>query len=467
MGFMIAMATSYQFGYNISVLNQPSAHIKAFINQSYSSPDSSISDRSLTLLWSFTTTLWVIGGMGGAFSIGFLADKVGRKKSVLLMAIPGIVGGLLCYLSYLVARPSLLMLGRFITGINCGAATQLGPMYMLEVVPYNLKGAMGTLHQLIITLGIFAGSLFGISSLLGTETLWPFVLLANCVPSLVSLLAFSFLPESPRYSMLVSKDKLVSEKNLKWLLGKADVSEEISEMVAESKHDHESKKYTLMSLLRDRNLLAPLMVAVCLQLAQQFSGINAIFFYSSSIYRNAGVPQGNIEFANLGTCAINFIMTLFVIPMMDRAGRRPLLLVPIALMAVSMAVITLALNLQFKYVWLNYVSVTCVICYVTLFAVGLGPIPCMITSELFRQGPRAMACSLAGLANWSANTLVAMSFESIQELTKEYVFVMFFVIMIVSWIFVYFKVPETKNKTFDQIAAQFTKHKTSKIILLP
>lgn len=472
LGLMITISTSYQFGYNIGVLNQPVTLVKEYLNRSYSevSPQGNgseinyVSEYMLTSIWSLVTTLYVLGGMIGAFFIGFLADRFGRKKSVMLMAIPACLGGLLSYLCVISHSPLMLLFGRFVTGINCGAATQLGPMYLLEIVPFNLKGAMGTCHQLFITIGIFTGSVFGLREILGSESLWPVLLLLNIVPGILSLIVFPFLPESPRY--LVQKDKVAAESALKWLRRKSDVSNDMKEMEDESMSE-ESERFTIMKLLRSSELRPPLVVAVVLQLAQQLSGINAIFFYSTGIYERAGVQPDLIQYANVGTCAVNVLMTIIVVPLMDRAGRRILLLYPMAVMIAVLAVITVALKLQSTFYWMNFVSIACIIGYVISFALGLGPIPCMITAELFRQGPRARAMSLSGLANWISNAIVAMGFELVQALAKEFVFLIFLVIMVLCLVFVYFKVPETKNKTFDEIANQFkTGHSASNKPLL-
>ncbi|ESN97612.1 hypothetical protein HELRODRAFT_85397 [Helobdella robusta] len=112
-------------------------------------------------------------------------------------------------------------------------------------------------------------------------------------------------------------------------------------------------------------------------------------------------------------------------------------------------------NTQPLYPSINYLTIVCLVSYVMLFASGLGPIPNMITAEVFRQGPRSRAMSLAGLLNWLSNAVVATSFEIVQAATREFIFIIFLVIMIVSVIFVYLKVPETKNKSFDEIASQF------------
>jgi SP family facilitated glucose transporter-like MFS transporter 1 len=218
--------------------------------------------------------------------------------------------------------------------------------------------------------------------------------------------------------------------------------------------------YTMMRLLRTKELRAPLFISVMLLAIQQLSGINAIFFYSTSIFESASVPVMAIQFAVLGTCAINVIMTIVAVPMMDKAGRRPLLLYPMVAMIFILVLIVIALRFQDQQAWLSFVSIGCVFSYVICHAVGLGPIPPMLSGELFRQGPRPMAMSLGGLSNWLFTLVVALSFEMIQKLIKEFTFIIFICLMIAFTIFVYFKVPETKNKTFEEIANSFQKGST-------
>lgn len=140
---------------------------------------------------------------------------------------------------------------------------------------------------------------------------------------------------------------------------------------------------------------------------------------------------------------------------MDKAGRRKLLLYPMLGMILILTILCVSLNLTEQAQWLQYISAMSVVSYVICFAVGLGPIPMMIGAELFRQGPRPMALSLAGFTNWLFTFVIAMSFESIQKALDEFTFIIFLVLMVFFTLFVYFRVPETKNKTFEEIAAQF------------
>lgn len=459
--FIIYIGSSFLFGYNIGVLNQPVSFIKGFYNETYTARSGTpIQSSYLTLLWALTTTMFLPGGMIGAFSSGYLADKFGRKGAVLFSQIFAILGAVVSTCCLVAKSPEMLMAGRFLTGINCGFATQLAPMYLAEITPFNLRGAFGTGHQLFITIGIFMGSVFGLREILGTVNGWPYLLLLNAVPAVFSLIVLPFLPESPRFLYLVKNKKTEAEKALKWYRQTEDVSADLEEMETESQDksnivSEEEETYTMRKLLTSKELRVPLFVAVFLQVIQQLSGINAVFFYSTGIYRNSGVSEWAIQYAVIGTNAVNVIMTIVTVPIIDKIGRRPLLLFPMIVMDIILIIITVALSLQDKHQWLSYVSIICVIAYVICFAVGLGPIPCMIGAELFRQGPRPRVMSLVGLTNWLFTMIVAISFENIQEAIGAYTFLIFLGLMVIFTVFVYFKVPETKNKTFEEIASQF------------
>jgi SP family facilitated glucose transporter-like MFS transporter 1 len=476
LSFIILIGTSLQFGYHIGVLNQPVNLIKSFYNETYTERNGSCDDHVITLLWSLTTTLFLPGGMIGAYVAGFLADRVGRKKAVLFGNLPILIGSALGSSCVFTQLPETLMIGRFITGIGCGMATQLAPIYLAEITPHNLRGAFGTANQLFITIGILMGSVLGLRELLGTVELWPYLLLVNASPAILCLVILPCLPDSPRYLMLNRKQHDDAVKALRFIRGTRDVSSDMEEMEREcdkgdmdsekqtseqtseqtgNKKKNNENKFTMCNLLSSKELRHPLAITLILQVIQQLSGINAIFFYSSGIYLNAGVSQSSIQYAVVVTNAVNVIMTIIAVPVMDKAGRRPLLIYPMIVMIFVMGIIAGAMKLQHTISWANYVSIGCVLAYVICFAVGLGPIPMMIGAELFRQGPRPRALSLAGLVNWLSTALVAISFEPIQEALKEYTFLIFLALMIFFTIFVVLKVPETKNKTFEEIAATF------------
>lgn len=458
---VIVIGSSYPFGYNIGVLNQVEPLIKGFYNQTFEDRYGSVSDSTLTITWSMTVALFVPGGMLGAFLGGFLADSFGRKKTILLSHIFVFIGAALGTACVAAKSPELLMIGRVFLGINAGMGMCIAPIFLSEISPFNYRGAFGTAHQLFITLGILLSSIFGMSQILGTADRWPYLILLLVVPAIISLAVLPFLPETPRYLLLVRNDRDAAEEALKFYRKSNDVDNDMEEMDTENQSKNmgvPSKKFTLMIFLKSKELRRPLFVACMLQLVQQFSGINAVFAFSNSIFESAQIESEHIPYAVVGTNAVNVLMTLIAVPLMDVAGRRPLLLIPMIVMIVDLIVMTICrvLYAQDKSLtFLAYGSIVCVIIYVIAFAVGLGPIPMMIGSELFRQEPRPLAMAIGGIFNWVSTFIILLSFPPIQEVLKDYTFIIYIVFLSGFFVFTYFFVPETKNKTFEEIAHQF------------
>ncbi|CAH1773518.1 unnamed protein product [Owenia fusiformis] len=463
--FIICFGSSFIIGYNIGVLNQPANLIQDFYNYTYNfdrRPDANygvngtdklISQTALTTLWSLSTTFFLLGGMLGNICVGFVAEKIGRKWSIMVAHIFAFIGSAIMTPTLAARSPEMVMIGRFFIGINCGLSMGLAPMFLSEITPVNLRGAFGTCHQLAITIGIFLSSVFGLEQLLGTVNRWPYLLLLNIVPAFVSLVILPFLPESPRYLFLAKRQQDLAKKSLQFYRKRDNVSAEIEEMETEAHAAAKVEAYSMKKVLTDKSLRWPLIICVALQAAQQLSGINAIFFYSGSIFENAQVKD--IPMAVLGTNAVNVGMTIVSVLIMDKLGRRVLLIFPMGLMIFTCILITVSLSLQDKVAGMSYVSIGCVIGYVIGFAVGLGPIPLMIGAELFRQGPRPQAMALGGLMNWFCNLLISISFPLIQESLKQYTFIIFIILLTLFLVFIIFKVPETKNRTIEEIANDF------------
>jgi SP family facilitated glucose transporter-like MFS transporter 1 len=479
---VIVFGSSFLFGYNIGVLNQPKKFIIDFYNETFRNRyDSEVSEGTLTVAWSLTTALFIPGGMIGSFLGGWMADRIGRTRTILASHVFTIVGAILSCTCVVASSPEMLMVGRVLVGITSGMANCVAPMILSEIAPFNYRGAFGTVHQLSVTIGIFLSSVFGMTEILGTSQLWPFLILVEAIPAIVTLIVLPFLHDTPRFLMLVRRNRTAALKAMQFYRKSQDVAGDMKEMDDEGKTKSDAaddeattvlssaaaktgvaeKSYTMVQLFQDASIRMPLFIACMLVIIQQFSGINAVFFYSRSIFENAKIAAPYIPFAVIGTNAVNVLMTVIAVPLMDKAGRRLLLIIPMSAMIVDLILMTICLVLQQSHPSLSYLSVVCVIVYVICFAVGLGPIPLFICSELFRQGPRPMAMAVVGVTMWTATFVIAMVFEPLQAAAGKYTFVVFIVLLVGFTIFLYFFCPETKNKTFEEIASHFSKGNSS------
>merc|ERR1712025_454516 len=222
-------------------------------------------------------------------------------------------------------------------------------------------------------------------------------------------------------------------------------------------------KITLFQLVTSPTLKFPLLIAVIMQLSQQLSGINAVFYYSTNLFTTTGLSETGAKYATIGIGLVMVIMTLISIPLMDRSGRRTLHLYGLGGMFIFSIFITISFLVKEFVSWIWWLSVVSTLFYVVFFAVGPGSIPWMITAELFSQGPRPAAMSVAVLINWCANFLVAIGFPTMQTMLENYTFLPFSMFLAIFWVFTYKKVPETKNKTFDEIATLFKIQNKQKI----
>uniref|UniRef100_A0A8C6P0C2 Solute carrier family 2 member 3a n=1 Tax=Nothobranchius furzeri TaxID=105023 RepID=A0A8C6P0C2_NOTFU len=450
-----AVIGSLQFGYNTGVINAPEQKLRSFFNDTwmerYGEP---ISPGICTIVWSFAVSVFSVGGMVGSFSVGVMADRFGRRRSMFLVNVLAVIGGLLMGFSTMCSSYEMVIAGRLVIGLFCGLFTGLTPMYVGEVSPTPLRGAFGTLHQLGVVVGILIAQIFGLEALLGSDKLWPLLLALTVAPAVLQCILLPFCPESPRFLLINLKQEEQACKALVRLRGTEDVSKDLQEMKEESAKMAQEKKVTIAELFRSALYRQPLLVAIMLQLSQQLSGINAVFYYSTGIFASAGVQQP--IYATIGAGIVNTIFTVVSLFLVEKAGRRTLHLLGLGGMAVAALLMTISLLLQTHIPAMSYVAILAVMLFVAMFEMGPGPIPWFIVAELFSQGPRPAAMAVAGCCNWTANFLVGMTFPKLADLCGPWVFLIFFAFLILFFIFTFFKVPETRGKTFDEIARGFS-----------
>lgn len=438
-----------QFGFNTGVINAPRTFIENFIEENY--------NASPSLLFSVIVSIFAVGGMIGCPLASWLMDRWGRKRALLLNAAFGVVGAALMGFSYLATSVEMLIIGRFLIGINCGFATTASPTYVSEVAPLRLRGAFGTVNQLAVAFGLVGGQILGIDSILGSNTGWPWLLGLAVVPAAVQCLVLPFVPETPRYLLLVLRDEERSRQVLVKLRGTANVDDEINDMHAEDRAERQEKKFTVMQLVSTKALRTPLIIGIVMHLSQQLGGINAVLYYSTTIFISAGLEDADARLASIGVGSVLFIMALVSIPLMDRLGRRTLQLAGLAGMTVFSILMTVALSTYENNFTMSIFAVIFTFLYVAFFGIGPSSIPWMILSELFGQGARSAAVSIGALVNWFANFIVGLAFVSMLNGLENFVFLPFTVLLILFFVFCYFKLPETKNRSIEEVTALFKK----------
>uniref|UniRef100_A0A674EGQ3 Solute carrier family 2, facilitated glucose transporter member 4 n=1 Tax=Salmo trutta TaxID=8032 RepID=A0A674EGQ3_SALTR len=441
-----AVLGSFQFGYNIGVINAPQKIIEADYNATwvhrYGEP---IPTATLTTLWSLSVAIFSIGGMISSFCVGVISEWLGRRKAMLINNLFAFIGGGLMGMAKISRSFEMMILGRFVIGAYCGLASGLVPMYVGEIAPTSLRGALGTLHQLAIVTGILIAQVLGLESLLGSEELWPVLVGVTVLPTVLQMALLPFCPESPRFLYIIR----CQEHHAKSGEDQRTTSRsgEVGDML---------RKVSIAELFRSPMYRQPIIIAILLQLSQQLSGVNAIFYYSTSIFQKAGVQSP--VYATIGAGVVNCAFTVVSLFLVERTGRRTLHMLGLSGMCGCAIVMTIALALLDSVPWMSYISMLAIFGFVAFFEVGPGPIPWFFVAELFSQGPRPAAMAVAGFSNWTANFIIGFGFQYLAELCGPYVFLIFAVLLLFFLIFTFFRVPETRGKTFDQISTSFSQH---------
>merc|ERR1719373_9006 len=279
----------------------------------------------------------------------------------------------------------------------------------------------------------------------------------TAAPALLQLATLPFCPESPKYLLLDKDDEMKANSALSWLRGTIEVHEEMDVMKQEQESMKLVPKVTLKEMLTNGSLRKPLIIAMMMMLAQQLSGINCAIFYSTRIFGLANLSTSESQSATLGMGTMNVLMTFVSLVLIEKAGRKTLMVIGLVVMFLMTTLLLAALLTYESVAAMSYVAIVAVILFVVGFATGPGSIPWFFVTELFAQSGRPTATSIAVTVNWSANFLVGLAFVPLNRIMGPYVFIVFMVIQFCFIIYVYFAVPETKNRTIEDITAQFRK----------
>nr|XP_012804014.2 solute carrier family 2, facilitated glucose transporter member 5 [Jaculus jaculus] len=464
-----AFGSSFQYGYNVAAVNSPSELMKQFYNNTYYDRTGKLIESfHLMLLWSVTVSMFPFGGFIGSLLVGPMVNNLGRKGALLFNNIFSIVPAIFMGCSEIAASFELIIVSRLLVGICAGVSSNVVPMYLGELAPKNLRGALGVIPQLFITIGILVAQLFGLRNLLANEEGWPILLGLTGVPAALQLLVLPFFPESPRYLLIQKKDQVAARKALQTLRGWDEVDTEMEEIRKEDEEEKAAGSISVWRLLQMKSLRWQLISIIVLMGGQQLSGVNAIYYYADEIYLSAGVKSSDVQYVTAGTGAVNVFMTVFTVFVVELWGRRLLLLLGFSTCMVSCGVLTAALALQDAISWMPYVSIACVIIYVIGHAVGPSPIPALFITEVFLQSSRPAAYMIGGSVHWLSNFTVGLVFPFIQVGLGPYSFIVFGTVCLLTTIYIFLVVPETKAKTFIEINHIFAKkNKVSEMEIYP
>ena len=388
----------------------------------------------------------LLGATIGAIFGGKAADLFGRRRVLLVTAAIFGIGALA---SAVAPSPTILIISRVVLGLAIGLASTNVPVYLSEVAPPHARGWVVSLFQLAVTVGIVVAYLTDYA-FAGIEG-WRWMLGRAVVPALVFGTGMFFLPETPRW-LIRGGHHEVAQRVLVRIRELSDVNVEIEEIKASLAQQAESGHWT--DLLR-RQVRPALVVGLGLAIFQQITGINTVIYYAPRILQSAGFNSASgAILATVGVGVVNVGMTIVAMFLVDRAGRRPLLLVGIAGMIITLGALGLSFRISNPSGQLAWISVICLMGYVASFAISLGPIFWLLIAEIYPLKIRGLAEGTAATFNWASNLIVSLTFLTlVEKLGASLTFLLYAVASVASWVFAYCFVPETKGRSLEQIEA--------------
>ncbi|XP_074102539.1 solute carrier family 2, facilitated glucose transporter member 3 [Cotesia typhae] len=459
-GAVACLGSAVPAGFNIGVVNNPAPIIKEFCNESIEKRfDINLTDGWLRFTWSVVVSIFLIGGIIGSLIASVIADKYGRRYALAVGNIFGILGAGCFLLTPTLNSVEVIVLGRLFVGFSGGMATTLVPIYMIEIASLSQRGAVGVLCQLGITVGVFLGQVAGLDSVLGTKESWHIMLASFAPLCIISLLSLYILPESPKYLYIIKQEKEKATRELARFRS-VDASllyKEIQTLEKEAALRTTLDAWSFSRIIRDPSVRLPLLLVASVQLGQQLSGINAIFYYSQDIFKAAKVNDTASQLAVLGTGIINIFMAVISVRLMSSFGRRTLFLISSYASAVCLIVLFIGLATIDKAAFIPWVCIISVQIYVLTYGIGMGPIPYFIGSELFDVSPRPTAMAVGSICNWGGNFIVGLLFPTIATALGSPTYLIFVFCIIAVALFVKFYLPETRGVSTLDIKAQLSR----------
>jgi sugar porter (SP) family MFS transporter len=396
----------------------------------------------------------------GAAASGWLSDRISRRWTKFVSGCIYVGGALLCAFA---PNETFLIAARFILGLSVGCASFVSPEYIAEHTPPKLRGGNTTYNQLMVTLGILIAYIAGFL-LKDLSNNWRWMFGLGAVPGAVLAISMLFVPHSPRW--LVQKGRIEEARTvLARTRNKSD--DDIDEELAAIEEVVEQQERSSVRDLFSARVRPLLTVGVMLATLQQFVGINTIIYFTSTILKDTGASTDLSLQQAVYVGVTNFVMTCVAVLCMDWVGRRWLLIPG----TIGLTVALFGLGAFFQWDAINthnWVGLACVIAYIAFFAVGQGPVFWVVISEVYPLHLRSKAMAVATMANWAANFIVSYYFlQLVDAIGRPGTFWLYGGVGVLATIYYFFKLPETKQKSLEQIEREITGRQQAKAATAP
>eukprot|EP00062_Callorhinchus_milii_P023938 gi/632983311/ref/XP_007908584.1/ PREDICTED: solute carrier family 2, facilitated glucose transporter member 11-like isoform X1 [Callorhinchus milii] len=456
--FVTGIGCSFQFGFNVSVINSASAFVKVFINETWMERhETPLQEYAAKLIWSFIVSVLPVGGIVGTYVGGHLTTKYGRKKCMLYNNIAIILISMIMGLSRRARYFEIILVARFLYGISIGFGIMCHSLYLGESAPKDQRGAVCMSRPMLFAFGKFMGQVVGLREILGRESTWPLLLAFSGLPALIQLVTLPWFPESPRYLLIEKGNRALCQDALRRLWGSGDFTEEINDMMAERAAIDSDRAKSIREVFRDRTIRWQLISAMVISMASQLSGINVIYFYTTDVYEQLGIPKDKISYVGVGSGFIEILTSVICILFIERVGRKVLMWRGYSFMAVWMLILTVTLTLRNLSAWIPYCSLVFMFIYIFTYGLGPGCVSSVLILEIFTQSSRPAGLMISGTLQWIWLFILGLVFPFLIDTIGQLSFLVFLVSCSFAAVFVYTMIPETKGKTLLQISEEFGK----------
>jgi len=427
---ILAALAGLMFGLDIGVISGATQFIQA---------EFGVSDH--TIEWIVSAMMF--GAAVGAAFAGWLSVRLGRKRSLILGAALFVVGSLLCGGAW---SPDTLIAARFILGIAIGIAAFTAPLYLAEVAAEDVRGAMISIYQLMITIGIFIAFLS--DTAFSYSGNWRWMLGVIAIPGALFLVGLLMLPDSPRWLIMRQrKDEAIGV--LQRLRGDPAI---VAREAADIEEQLATPQQGWHLFLENRNFRRSVALGIALQLVQQFTGMNVVMYYAPRIFRDMGYDTAMQMWFTAAVGLTNVLATFIAIGLVDRWGRRPILYAGFTVMAIGLGVVGTMMHLGIAGHVEQAFTVAMLLVFIVGFAMSAGPLIWVLCSEVQPLKGRDFGIGCSTFTNWIANMIVGATFLSLLNgIGHAATFWLYAALNLIFLSFTYLFVPETKGVTLEQI----------------
>ncbi len=428
---LLAALGGFLFGYDTGIVGQALPYLTKDLDAS-------------TVESSWIVASLLIGAMVGAVISGYLSKRISRKWTKCLSGCVYVIGALAAAFAMNV---EWLIAARFVLGLAEGTASFVSPMYISEQTPPRVRGGTVTFNQLMVTFGILLAYIAGYA-LKGAPDNWRWMFGIAVVPGAALAISMIFVPYSPRWLVARGRVDEAREVLRRTRDDDADIDGEIEQIQDVTQQEN---RWSLVDLFRTK-IRTLLWIGIGLAVFQQFVGVNTVIYFASNIIKSVGFDTDQSVTLAIVVGLTNFIFTIVAVLLLDRVGRRVLLTVGTVILTVSLIVLGAYFHFDAMQDAVPWLGLVCVVVYIVGFAIGLGPVFWLMISEIYPLSFRSSAMSIATIFNWGANFLVSYYFLQEADLIgRGPTFWIYAAIGVLAIIFFRAKVPETKNRSLEQI----------------